>query len=155
METSRIGPETRARLERAWPDILSAMAGGLPVGDALKAHGLTRAALAVALADPAMRAQWEGAKEASADEFFDRLTAMSNNHAADVDPARARVVVDLLKWLAAKRNPRAYADQSRLDVNVRTIDLTKIIQDANARLIAARAQPVTIDLEPSEFTRLL
>lgn len=154
MQTSRIGPETRQRLLDAWPDILNAMAGGMSVSEALAKHKLTRGALAVALADPEMRAQWESAKEASADEFFDRLTSMAYNRMADVDPAHGRTIVDLLKWLAGKRNPKLYADRSQVDVNVKTVDLTRIIQDANARLIASRQAPV-LDLPPDQFERLL
>ena len=151
---SRISEETRQKLMAAWPGVLSALAGGASVTSTLDAHGLTRTALAVALADPVLRADWEAAKEASAETFFDRLIDTTNNAGGDLDPARMRVVVDTLKWLAAKRNPKAYSDKSQLDVNVRTIDLTSIIRDANARLIASRQAP-TIDLSSSEFKELL
>jgi hypothetical protein len=46
--------------------------------------------------------------------------------------------VDTLKWAARIRNPRLYGDKAQLDVNVRTLDLTRIISDAQARLAASR-----------------
>lgn len=153
-DNSRIGEATRQRLLAAWPDILAALADGAEVRAVLAAHNLTRSALAVALADPSMRAEWEAAKEASAEEFFDRVVAIAYNGGDDCDPARVRIQVDTLKWLAAKRNPRAYSDKSQLDVNVKTVDLTRIIQDANQRLIASRQAPV-IDLPADQFERLL
>jgi hypothetical protein len=47
------------------------------------------------------------------------------------------VHVDTLKWACAKRNPRTYSEKAQLDVNVKTLDLTRIISEANARLANA------------------
>lgn len=139
MADCKISEATRAEMRQAWPDIIDALAGGAEVRAVLAAHGLTRGKLAAFMATEAnARDQWETAKEVSAEEFFDQLIAMANNRAADVEPARARAVMDLLKWLAAKRNPRAYSDKAQLDINVKTVDLTRIISEANARLAAGR-----------------
>ena len=56
-----------------------------------------------------------------------------------VDAAHARNAIDTLKWAAKVRNPRTYSDKQQLDVNIKTVDLTKIINDANARLAASKA----------------
>jgi hypothetical protein len=88
------------------------------------------------LENPAAREEWEAAREASADAFMDEALDISNNR--DVDPAHARMKVDTLKWAARIRNPRLYGDKAQLDVNVRTLDLTRIISDAQARLAASR-----------------
>lgn len=84
--------------------------------------------------------QWDQAREQSADAYADQVAEIANKPGAD--SGIARVKIDALKWLASKRNPRAYSDKATLDVNVRTVDLTRIIQDANARLAAARTAHV-------------
>lgn len=100
--------------------------------------GLNREALSkYALSDPVLRAQWENAREASADSFYDEALELARDKTAD--PQQVRVHVDTLKWAARIRNPRTYGDKAQLDVNVRTVDLTRIIQDANARLAAQQA----------------
>ncbi|HEY5636269.1 MAG TPA: hypothetical protein VIS77_05155, partial [Burkholderiales bacterium] len=65
--------------------------------------------------------------------------ALEAAHNTGLDPAHARMRVDTLKWAARIRNPRLYGDKAQLDVNVRTVDLTRIIEAANARLAAAQA----------------
>lgn len=64
------------------------------------------------------------------------------------DAAHARTYIDTLKWAARIRNPAAYGDKQQIDMNVRTVDLTAIIQAANARLARAR-EPITIEHEAS------
>jgi len=137
MET-RISPETNARIARAWPEVLAAIADGAEVGKALTAAGISRDMIRAYWRDvPGSRVQWDQAREQSADAFFDQAHEIANN--AGGDPNLARVRLDALKWLARVRNPRVYSDKSQVDVNVRTVDLTRIILDANARLAAARA----------------
>lgn len=140
MAANRIGPETRARLLAAWPDLLDRVAAGDPIGEAIRVLGFStgevRAFRALA---PEYDAEWQRAKEESAEALADEIRAEANNRTADA--AFARVRIDALKWLAAKRNPRAYSDKAQLDVNVRTVDLTRIISEANARL-AGRAPRV-------------
>ena len=65
------------------------------------------------------------------------------------DSAHARTRIDTLKWAARIRNPRLYGDKAQLDVNVKHVDLTRIIQEANARLAQARA-PRTLDVVDAE-----
>ena len=137
----RISEDTRARIANAWPEILDALANGELVKDTLAKLGISRDAMrAFKAGNPAACADWDLAREQSADALFEQALAKAND--PRIDPAHARVRVDTLKWAARIRNPRLYGDKAQLDVNVRTVDLTRIIQDANARLAAARAPRV-------------
>ena len=135
---NRIGPDTEARIAAAWPDILEQIADGAEVRRALADAGFTRGMVRAYLANtPGARAQWDDAREASADTFMDMALEVANSKADDAAHARTRI--DTLKWAARIRNPRTYSDKAQLDVNVRTVDLTRIIEAANARLAAAQA----------------
>ncbi len=136
--TSRIGAETRARIVAAWPRILEALAAGELVRDTLRGCGFSVDELRAYKAEsPQARAEWDAAREQSADAFMDDAIAAAYNRG--LDPAHARVRIDTLKWAARIRNPRLYGDRAALDVNVRTVDLTRIIEAANQRLAAAQA----------------
>jgi hypothetical protein len=155
----KISDETRERIAKAWPDILAGLASGDLVRDVLAANLVTRGQVRAFLAgDVEMRAQWDEAREASADAYHDEAlsVARTKSHVAtdesgrplydakgqpliiQADAALARNHVDTLKWAARIRNPRLYGDKAQLDVNVRSVDLTKIISDAQARLEASR-----------------
>ena len=60
------------------------------------------------------------------------------------DARRARVRADFQLKLAQSRDPKRWGERMRHDVTVKTLDLTRIISEANARLAGARA-PLTID----------
>ena len=149
MAEARIGPELRAKIKAAWPVICAAVAEGGHVGNTYAAHGITRGQAAAFLAgDPDAREQWEEAREQSADSFFDQAQEIASN--PGVDSKSARVKLDALRWLAGKRNPRYYGDKSTLDVNVKTIDLTRTIAEANARLAQA-SRPALRDVSDAEL----
>ena len=146
--TSRIGAETAARIAAAWPGVLNAIAAGELVRDALNSAAISRGMLRAYLAgDAGAKREWDEAREASADAFMDQALDVANNRTDDATHARTRI--DTLKWAARIRNPRLYGDKAQLDVNVRTIDLTRIIEAANARLAEARAGRV-IEHEPTQ-----
>ena len=137
VQTSRLGEELKARIAAAWPAICDAVSEGAHVGDTFKRYGFTRGQCAAFQSySPEGRADWEKAREASADSFFDQAQAIANSPGPDAKIARVKL--QALQWLAGKRNPRAYGDRSVVDLNVRSVDLTRIISDANARLAAAR-----------------
>lgn len=129
----------RDALIQAWPDILADVAAGGLVRDALAKRCIDRNVLSRWLAqDVSAKRQWDEAREASADALFDEAMV---NARTDVDKELAQHVrtrIDTLKWAARIRNPRLYGDRSAVDVNVRTVDLTAIIRDANARLAASQ-----------------
>jgi hypothetical protein len=134
--TTRIGPETVERIEAAWLDILEAVAGSGRIDKACEARGIDPSHVrAYRSTRPEREQEWQRAREQSADYFADQVAEVASNPG---DPATARVRMDAYRWLAAKRNPRAYSDKSSVDVNVRTVDLTRIIEHANQRLAAAR-----------------
>ena len=137
MAENRISEETRARIRQAWPEILADIAGGSLIRDVLKRANITlHMARGYMDSTAGARDEWNQAKADSADAYFDEAAAIAYNPGSD--PASARVKADLFKWLAGKRNPRDYSDKATLDVNVRTVDLTRIISEANARLEASR-----------------
>ena len=153
--TGRISEGTRERIAKAWPELMDTLANGQLVHVALAAAGISRDQMrAYKAGNPQACKEWDMAREDSADAFMDDALATANNPA--LDPAHARVKVDTLKWAARIRNPRLYGDKAQLDVNVRTVDLTRIIQDANARLAAAQAGRI-IDAQviPAQLENLL
>lgn len=134
---TRISAETAARIEKAWPDLLDQLAAGEVMAPHYARHGVSADQVRCWRAlDKPRETAWDEAREQSADAYLDRIAEVANN--ASADPAGARVKIDAWRWLAAKRNPRAYSDKAQLDVNVRTIDLTRVIEAANARLAAAQ-----------------
>lgn len=157
MTTSKIGPETSARITAAWPAILEDIEGGARIIDAISKHGLKRQHIDAYLVGNALATkEWNAAKEASGDAFMDKAMAIADNPGTVIthddkgnplaepviiaaDWQHARLRIDTLKWAAKVRNPRQYSDKSSIDVNVKTVDLTRIIQDANARLAASHA----------------
>ena len=147
MSGQRISEETRARIAAQWPGILAAVADGALVRDALENAGVSRDMLRAFLSgDAQRRVEWDEARERSADAFMDMALDAADNRG--LDPAHARVRIDTLKWAARIRNPRLYGDKAQLDVNVRTIDLTRIIEAANQRLAAAQGGRV-LEHEPA------
>ncbi len=140
---SRASPATLAKVAQAWDSILEAIAAGEEIKVACKAHGFTREMVyAYYGADKELRAQWERARTSSADSFMDEALATARN--SELDPSHARVLVDTLKWAAAKRNPDHYAERTRQDINVKTLDYSAILARAEARLAQQRA-PALID----------
>lgn len=147
--TTRIGDATREAIRKAWPDILLALATGALVKPTLDKHGLSRMQVhAMMLEVPAMRAEWESAREQSADALYEQALecALEDHHKDLAQHVRTRI--DTLKWAARIRNPRLYGDKAQLDVNVKTVDLTAIIVAAQQRLAAAQ-RPRELDVTPS------
>lgn len=148
MANSRISEETRARIAAAWPDILNKVAAGELVGETITAAGFSREMIRAYLASvPGARQEWDDARMESADAFFDQAQAIASKPSKD--PKAARVQLQALQWLAGKRNPRVYGDRAQLDVNVKHVDLTRVIEAAQARLAAARA-PALRDVSDAE-----
>jgi hypothetical protein len=137
MANLRIGEDTRARIAQAWPGLLSRIAGGGLIGRELQALGVERDSVRAYMASTQdARKEWDEAREASADAFFEDAVEITYN---STDPKLARAQVDALLRFAARRDPRRYSERQTLDVNVRAVDLTRIISEANARLAAREA----------------
>jgi hypothetical protein len=85
------------------------------------------------------------AQEESAEALIDEyLIELERKPKDKVDAANKRTRLEMLKWIISKRNPRMYSDKMLHDVTVKTIDLTRIINAAEARLVA-RAPAIDID----------
>lgn len=137
MPETRISSDTVKRLDAAWPALLDKVAEGEQIGKAIESMGFTRDVVRCYWSlFPERKRLWDVAKESSADALADQALETASDRT--LDPAFARVRIDLLKWLAAKRNPRLYNDKQTIDLNVKTVDLTAVIQDANRRLAHAQ-----------------
>jgi hypothetical protein len=141
---TRISEETAARIERAFPDLLDALAAGEVMAPHYAKAKVSADQVRVwRVAVPERLAAWDAARQQSADAYADMILDVANNHK---DSNSARVRIQALQWLAARRDPKVYADSSKITHEVRTVDLTAIILAANARLAAAQTGRV-IDAE--------
>jgi hypothetical protein len=132
-----ISSEKRARIDILWPEILQAIRDGARIDHTAAAHSLTRADLwAFRAGNPALVAAWYDAIKDSADSFVDQMVDVMKE--AEGNAKGARVKASILQWIAEKRDPDRYGQRTRADINVKTVDLTAIIKDANARLAAAK-----------------
>jgi len=96
---------------------------------------------------PEFAAQYARAREASAELFEARAIRRSANATAE-DALAARLEVDTLKWAAAKRQPRVYADTQTHKHEGDVVHWTPEARRAEIdRLWAKRAQPLTIEAE--------
>ena len=117
------------------------------------------------ISDALATREWNASKEASGDAFMEKALDTAENPGTVIthddkgnkldaplivaaDWQHARLRIDTYKWAAKVRNPRQYSDKSSIDLNVKTVDLTAIIKDANARLIASQALHRVIEHEP-------
>lgn len=137
-------------VDRVWPNILRALAQGAIIKTMCADFGVTPTILrAYRECVPGAQAQWESAREQSADAFMDEaLDVARTPNSTQVEASDARTRIDTLKWAARIRNPRLYSDRTQVDMTVKTVDLTAIITAANLRLAAAR-QGTLIDGESS------
>lgn len=64
--------------------------------------------------DKAFSEDYARAREASADRNADQIEDIAGlmlDESNDLDPARARVAMDALKWIAGKKRPKKYGDK--------------------------------------------
>jgi hypothetical protein len=129
--------EHEARIEAAWQDMLDEIAAGALCRDVLAERGLSKTSVRrYRMADAQRVADWREAIADSAVELNDEHLATLRN--TDMDPSRMRAKLNGLEWQMAKRDPDRYADRSRHDINVKTLDLGPILARAEARLAAQR-----------------
>ena len=133
--------ELESEIATAWPDILAHIAAGGLAKDALAERALCKTSVRTfRLADPQRLQEWR-------DAFADSAAALEDEHLetarnTELDPSRMRNKLNALEWQMAKRDPDRYADRSRHDINVRTIDYTQVLQRAERRLAAQAAGQV-------------
>lgn len=136
----KISEETRERIAEAWPSILDAVGAG-ELGVTVEAAAKLLAGVGIrsvqryALQTPGARDELDQALRDGADALIERLPSLIM---AETDARRARVLVDTLFRIAAARDPKRYGQKASMTLDVRTVDLTRIISDAQARLEASR-----------------
>jgi hypothetical protein len=134
---STIGTDKRQAIAKAWPDILQRVGAGDRVDHSCAAHGFNRQDLLLfRQGSPELTAAWYDAMKDSADAFLDKLMDVMTE--SETNAKGARVKASILQWIAEKRDPDKYGQRTRADINIKTVDLTAIIKDANARLAAAK-----------------
>jgi hypothetical protein len=131
---TRISEDTRARVAVAWPDILSRVAAGERYSDLCAAHDLTYDQMrGYRDSTEGARAEWDDARKDSANALVDRLVETISS--PDVDPARARVTLDTLKFLIERLDPERFAPRSKHDVSVtHKVKLAPLIEAARERV---------------------
>ncbi len=114
---------------------------GLTVREASKAAGVPKSTIRFWLADPrraTFRAEYAKAKQDQADAFFDKI--LDTAHQEDGDPQNKRLLVDTLKWAAARRNPKVYGEKLEVSGSV-DINLSGMSdEDLRNRALAAIQQ---------------
>lgn len=98
--------------------VVECIRDGGTLNDAANAAGVDVATLKRWLADESrveFRARYARAREDQADSFADEIVTVARDKMRD--PQQARLLVDSLKWVAAKRKPKAYGDKLELAGN--------------------------------------
>lgn len=86
------------------------------------------------------------ARELQADVLVEEAIAAADN--ADIDPSRARNMIDIRRWAASKYNQRVYGD--RVDLNVtQSISINEALTEARSRVLPLQV-PKVIELTPAE-----
>ena len=126
--------------------VLERVLSGLTLKRALEGTGKTaHAFLHIVSSVRELGALYVRAMEHRADLWNEQIVEIAND--PDIDPHRAKVIIDALKWTAAKAHPKKYAD--RIDVNVsQTISVLDARNEARARLIRPVSDQDVIDVLP-------
>ena len=86
-------------------------------------------------ASPEFANRYTRARTAQADVLFDRMEAVEEAVAAGtMDSHAARVVLDSMRWRAAKLAPKVYGDRLDVSVTDTRISIAGALQAAQARL---------------------
>ena len=87
------------------------------------------------VADGAFAVRYARARTAQADTLFDRMEAVEEAVAAGtMDSHAARVVLDSMRWRAAKLAPKVYGDRLDVSVTDTRISIQGALQAAQSRL---------------------
>ena len=132
---TRISKATRAAIAKAWPDIIDRFADGESLKAICSDYPFTRSSVIAFRREMGgeFESQYDTARRDSADSAIDDIVETISN--SDLDHRTARNKLNALMWLAEKRNPDQYAQRVRQDINVKKIDMGKILADANQRVI--------------------
>jgi len=145
-------PQTVARIEAVWQELLGRVQAGEALRDACPALGIDRTDVwRYRRANKTAAVELHAAMEDGADSLVDDLDATIISTA---DPRVARVRAEFIWRRAAARNPDRYADRQRVDVRAVSLDLSTIINEAQRRL-AVREAMRTVQHVPLALADLL
>ena len=134
-----VGAEVRAKISAVWPEILDAVAECKltleQAAEQIAGVGI-RSVQRYARATPGARAELDDALLDGAELLVARLPSLILD---TPDARRARVLAEFAWKIAASRDPKRFGDRSRVTMEVRTLDLTHIVNAAAARLAAVHA----------------
>ncbi|MCC6695228.1 MAG: hypothetical protein IT365_06330 [Candidatus Hydrogenedentes bacterium] len=138
-DPNHVGAEVRAKIAAVWPEILDAVAEcrlTLEQAAAQIAGVGIRSVQRYARSTPGAREQLDDALTDGAELMVARIPSLILDTA---DARRARVLAEFAWKIAASRDPKRFGDRSRVTMEVRTLDLTRIVTAAAARLAAVQA----------------
>lgn len=104
---------------------------------------------------PEFQAQYARAREGSAVSIENEALRVARSATDISTAAAARIVVDTLKWMAAKRNPKVYGDKTDVNINgTVTVDVERR-RELRQRLIGelsdlAKPAPLVIEHDEGE-----
>jgi len=124
--------------------LLAVALEGKPLKEIAAAVGLTvRTLFRIAESDITFRNALAQARDSGIDVLVDEMLTIARDENIPVD--RARVLCDVIRWIAARRAQRRYGD--RLDMNInQSIDLAGTLIEARRR----SEQPVCNQLDPAQ-----
>ncbi len=130
--------------------IIEAISEGGILKTASAEFGLhTRTFAEVIAGDSEMALLYKRAQECRADLDADEIVDISER---EIDPQRARNMIDARKWRASKQHARVYGD--RIDVNIQgTVNIAETLNQARARLVP-RVEQTVLDVEIEDVPTL-
>lgn len=135
-------PESHAKTMR----VIDAIAGGMPLGRALQMHDLqARTFHRVIASDKNACLEYSQAREIQSDIAVDEAVEIADD--PNIDPQRARNMIDVRKWRASKHAPKTFGD--RVEMNFQgSISVSDALAEARGRVLATLPgsfQPLVID----------
>lgn len=114
-------------------EIIVEVASGRSSKEVLKTRGIDAYDFYMYLEEnPALQAAYEKSLVFKAHGFVEEISDIADN---DLDPSRSKTRIAARQWYAAKINPAKYSE--RIDINIKHIDITQTLLDAQARVSMA------------------
>lgn len=128
--------------------IIHDVADGIPLAKAAAGRGLSIQTFHEVISGVRdLAVSYARAREIRADVDVDDALAIADDK--EIDPQRARNMIDIRKWRASKHSSRVYGD--RIDLNVQqSISITEALDVARSRILRPVCDQLTIDAEVSE-----
>lgn len=123
---------------------------GMSLNESLRKHGVSRT-LFYSVKNENLKIEdlYMRARHSSVERMVEQLIEIADDQ--EVDPHRARNMIDVRKWTASKLIPHTYGD--KLDLNVTsTASITDALSAAAARVLPLRDQAIDAQYEVLEST---